>query len=486
MFHKQRLRLLFLLAVMLLTAFVAVTWFNYRLVHLSIRDELATSSLSLLRDNIYSEIMKSLVPPMNISSSMANDAFLINWILEGEQDESVIRQYLENIRRQYNFDSAFFVSAKTGNYYHHKGILKQISSEDPHDVWYYRFVESGHTVELDVDSDEAAGGTLTIFVNYRLRDFSGGLLGVTGVGLRMTGFTRFLEEKQKRYNRIIYLTDEKGVIQVHSRVDMVESASLYDLPGHSKIAGRLLEKGSGPVYDSFISAEGEVLVTALYMPETRWFLVVEQEGSRSLDSLKSNFIWMIAAGILIAVVVVVISVLTLNSYQKKMEMVAKTDELTQVSNRYEMDSVFDRMMRTHARTGVLFSLIILDIDRFKQINDSLGHLTGDRVLVRISVLLKKFIRGEDLLARYGGDEFVLILSCPLEAARQSAERLRKAMEDQDLTDIHPAIGPVTISLGLAEYRAGDTLESLIMRADKALYVSKEGGRNRLSLGETSV
>ena len=95
-----------------------------------------THTLPLISDNIYSSIKEDLIDPINISSLMSNDTFLINWVNEGEEDLNAITEYLRYIKEEYGYTSAFFVSDQTRNYYYYDGILKQISPEDAHDIWY--------------------------------------------------------------------------------------------------------------------------------------------------------------------------------------------------------------------------------------------------------------------------------------------------------------------------------------------------------------
>ena len=124
---SQRIKLILSLSIILLGAFLTLIILNYNTAQTAIRHEIGQSSLPLLRENIYSEIEKDILPALNIASSMANDYFLIEWVKNGEKDETIIRAYLDKIHEEYGFFSAFFVSAVTDNYYHYSGINKKIS-----------------------------------------------------------------------------------------------------------------------------------------------------------------------------------------------------------------------------------------------------------------------------------------------------------------------------------------------------------------------
>jgi diguanylate cyclase len=128
------------------------------------------------------------------------------------------------------------------------------------------------------------------------------------------------------------------------------------------------------------------------------------------------------------------------------------------------------------------SLMLTDIDHFKNFNDTFGHLTGDQVLRLVALSVKQNVKGQDLAARYGGEEFAVVLpDTVLRSAITVAEHIRRAVMTKELmkrsTGEH--LGRVTISIGVAAMHPGDTAQSLIERADKCLYAAKRNGRNRV-------
>ncbi len=163
---------------------------------------------------------------------------------------------------------------------------------------------------------------------------------------------------------------------------------------------------------------------------------------------------------------------------------AVTDTLTRVLNRRAFDRALSQAIaKAHANGGPL-CLLMVDIDHFKQVNDTFGHLVGDKVLRLIAELLRKGVKGRDTVARYGGEEFALILpETPLEGARSVAEAIRRTIERSRLkrTDTGEPIGVVTVSLGVGRYRIGESSEDFIRRCDAALYQAKRSGRNRVAL-----
>lgn len=163
------------------------------------------------------------------------------------------------------------------------------------------------------------------------------------------------------------------------------------------------------------------------------------------------------------------------------QALASTDPLTGVANRLVFEQhMADACLRT-AQGGVDTSLLVLDIDRFKEINDSFGHAAGDRALRIVAEQLRAGLRSDDLLARYGGEEFVVVLSdVGAEAALRVAESLRKRIEN---LGFHGQQRPVriTLSCGVTVLRGDDSPDTVFERADSALYRAKRGGRNRCEL-----
>ncbi len=164
---------------------------------------------------------------------------------------------------------------------------------------------------------------------------------------------------------------------------------------------------------------------------------------------------------------------------------ATMDHLTQIPNR--------RLFETEAVSPLSFSrrhhhplcLAMLDVDFFKKVNDTYGHQAGDQVLIDLASVLNTSKRGEDLVCRYGGEEFLLLLcGTPLKSAEAFCERVRKHIEGKHVQFGKTKIR-VTVSIGLSAFREQDTLVDLIQRADQALYRAKEGGRNRVEIESES-
>jgi two-component system cell cycle response regulator len=166
-------------------------------------------------------------------------------------------------------------------------------------------------------------------------------------------------------------------------------------------------------------------------------------------------------------------------YMQHILSLASVDSLTGLFNKRHFDEVFGKEVARAEQSSTPCSLVVLDIDHFKKINDGFGHPTGDVVLKHVADVVKSQIRQTDTLCRVGGEEFALILpQTPYTLAVQAAELIRGAVEKAVCETAGAAI-PATLSLGVAELAAGEIPERLYQRADERLYAAKHGGRNRV-------
>ena len=166
---------------------------------------------------------------------------------------------------------------------------------------------------------------------------------------------------------------------------------------------------------------------------------------------------------------------------EELKKLSITDGLTQLYNSRYFYSQIKGEIERFKRYGHKLSMLLLDIDHFKDYNDTHGHLEGDKILVRIGRIIKSCLRKMDTAYRYGGEEFTIILpGTPGEEAKTVAERLRTAVAAEDFTGgDHPG-SRITISIGVTQYCHDEPVSSFVQRADQAMYQSKQSGRNKVS------
>ena len=164
---------------------------------------------------------------------------------------------------------------------------------------------------------------------------------------------------------------------------------------------------------------------------------------------------------------------------KKIERLANRDALTGVYNRRRLFEALEQEVNRSTRFQKSFSVCIMDIDHFKDVNDNYGHQAGDEILREIARKISRNIRNIDCFGRYGGEEFLVILPhTPLEGAEIKAERIRKRVGSMVFPDVSPDFR-VTVSIGATEHRPGEDIDETLARADRCLYRAKDAGRNRV-------
>ncbi len=477
---KQKKRLILVISVLLTTGFLLISLFSYFISVSSLRHQLTYGELPLTGDNIYSEIQRDLLQPILISSLMASDTFLHDWVESGEEDSGAITRYLKEIKEKYGAVSAFFVSEKSRKYYHPGGVMKVVSAKDARDNWYFRVRKLEQDYEINVDADEVNKNTLTVFINYRVYGQDGSFIGVAGIGLAVEKVKKLLLDYQKQFERSILFIDGKGKIKLHA--DLVGAESRY--------AGELYRFVKSDAFLSKITAVDSaslqydldgypVSFNVRYIDEFGWYLVVVQGELVGQDKLiRTLLLNLLVCGVMV-IVVLLLTNRTISSYQKDIEKMATIDKLTGLYNRQAFDMLFDALVLDLRRIPGDLSLLLLDIDHFKRINDEHGHLAGDAVLKHIAVLIRTRLRETDIKCRWGGEEFLLLLKgCDLQRATKMADDLRQEIMNNPL-QLGEKVLAVTVSIGVSGFSTGDDRDALIDKADTALYVAKSNGRNQV-------
>lgn len=170
----------------------------------------------------------------------------------------------------------------------------------------------------------------------------------------------------------------------------------------------------------------------------------------------------------------------LEKMNDKLKVLSKTDHLTNLSNRLEIDRVLDYEEKRTSVHSSTFSVILVDIDHFKRVNDVYGHPIGDKVLIRISEMMKDMSRRLDTVGRWGGEEFIIVLpDTTLEDTVKKAEDIRRTISETDFE----TVGHLTVSMGIAQHHENMKMSEMITQVDEALYRAKENGRNRVEIVE---
>ena len=481
----ERYRLLTWISLLLVAGFLVTSITNYVVSREAIRDNVAEQMLPLTSDNIYSEIQKDILRPVFISSLMASDTFVRDWILTGESDVVRIAHYLREVREKYGTISSFLISDRTQHYYYGNGLLKTVDPAEPRDLWYYRVRDMQDDYETNVDIDMANHDAVTVFINHRVLDYKGNFIGVTGVGLTLDALTSVLNNYQKRFDCAIYFVDRHGNIKLPSN-GLDTPASIRQLPGVARAADTILQGDTTPVSLEYQRDHTTVLMSSRFIPELDWYLLVERDIRDEMQPVQHMLYINIAISALITALILGMVQIVVRRSHRAMEAVAGTDGLTGLLNRPAFEMVFQQAILDSQRRRTPLCAILFDLDYFKRVNDEHGHLTGDRVLKEIAGIARAAVRENDIVARWGGEEFLILLKeCPLQQANMIAEKLRTTIAAHDFKLQGKALS-LSASLGVAQYVPQESATDFFSRADHALYQAKEQGRNCIMVAQPAT
>jgi len=375
---------------------------------------------------------------------------------------------------------------------------------------------------------DAGLGKAAIVLVVPIRQDDGMFLGALGAKINLDGVRDMLAELSVDGSRSLYLITEPGRVVVSSAGN---SADLMRTTMPPATTRELVEREGQPLVQSR-SAGREVVAVLRRIPQLRWAAVAEApraEALREAGVLRSRTVLLLitlilGVGVLAFMVGVfvtrplerlteaaarvaagdlsvelpaggsgevgyltrafntLVSRLREKESQGELEKLSLTDSLTGLYNRRHLMGTLASEVQRSRRLRRAFSVLLADVDRFKQYNDTFGHLAGDAALVKIAEVFRKTTRQVDCVARYGGEEFVvMLLEANLATATLVAERIRTRVAEQDLGE-----GNLTLSIGVAEYPdGGDTPEELIATADAAMYKAKNAGRNQVVVAGTS-
>lgn len=438
----------------------------------------------LTSSTIYSEINGELTKPIFVAQTMANDTFLKTWLRQEpsmREDDGHLQElqnYLYALKEKYQYDSVFAISAATQVYYHYEGINKVISPEDEHDDWYYGFLERGASYELEIDTDEANQNQLTVFVDCRIEDEDGSLMGVVGVGVKMVHIQQLLAQYEREYQLQAFLINPDGLVQAHTDSGKIGTVNLFSIPGLRPFQEEILGNLDSMEMHWYPEGQTDSCLITRYIQNMNWYLIVEKNTRAIRDSFQSMLVQDALISLAILGILLTMSTVVIQNYNRRMLQLSNRDGLTGLPNQRAFGELFQKgkgqSVGKTGKTGSPGILFIFDVDHFKRINDTKGHLAGNHILYQVARAAEDAVAGQGVVARWGGDEFAGVLYVAGEEAKPILDGLLKRVRAIS------AQGTVTVSVGTTEIQNGEDLNRLLGQADQALYVSKRSGRNRIT------
>jgi len=607
----------------LFAVLVLLSSFSYFTVSTRALDNQRLSDLS---SHVLLKINREILPPIHMSSTMANNTWFKQWIKSGEKDSQEVVLYLSETLNRNHLLTSFFISDKTLNYYHPDGILRKIDKNNPEDNWYLEAKNMPQDYVLNIDEDRRHDNTITLFINHKVFDQQGQFIGITGVGLELIKLKQLLADFTESSYQELILVDSQGQIllgpekddqyslldaiklqglistviastedywddavmldygrkghldeshSIHSKYIEDLKAHLVIIENHSPITyelkeslgltiagligivslclygfylankmhlqqlkksedlnrvinmanapilgvdregrinewNQMIEKISGfkkeevlglDLVDFLITDDSKesvqaVIDKALEGEETAHYIFqFYTKDIRPVEVRLNSTARRDGLGKITGMIGIGQDVTELNrtrkQFESSMERLAFKDPLTDLFNRrYFYDHLKRQLQKCNDSKGV-GSLFFLDLDRFKLVNDSLGHRIGDEVLKVIAQRFSSNVREGDLVCRLGGDEFVALLpfesitsAQAVEQAKKTAVKITSSLEQPIHIESH--ILSAHASIGISHFTASDSADEIIKQADNAMYQAKRDMSTNIAFFTDSV
>ena len=315
--NKKVFRTNLMVSIILIIGFALTAVFSYRANYQASVSKIEQVT-DLTAEGIYYQLTAMLTKPLNVSLTMGRDSLLVEHLQSEGKDSNddqhveVTKKYLNTYKEKYGFDSVFLVSANTSRYYNFGGVDRILDRENAENQWYYQLMDSEKDYDLNVDNDEVQGADneITVFVNCKVKDNDGKVLGIVGVGVRINYLKELLESYEDKYNLKISLIDQGGDIEVSTSYNGYEKKDWFQIYNQEEMRSKVLEyKGedanlelwSQPVKGS---SDRSYVVTR-YISELSWHLLVEQNTGKLITDMRHQII---QSGIILFIVIMAVLV----------------------------------------------------------------------------------------------------------------------------------------------------------------------------------
>lgn len=424
---------------------------------------------------LYSLITSEIIRPLTISHYMANDQFLIDYIQRSSIEKQKILTYLQQLSTQYNMLAFLAIE-------HHNFMIdssnKQTDLNSKAAEWFHRLKD----IEKKQFADIGNADNPHLYFDIKIFNNKNEFLGFSGVGIDLDYFAKTFKEFKNRFGIELFIVDEEGYITLTSN-NLMRTDGHHRREEKIKINSlswfKLFEtKEKNDNTGSLVSIDGiEILVSELDIPELGWQIYVVSPPLSQQGDYWRSFIEKLFIFFLIGLVLYFMLYNILRYFKRNIVKDSETDHLTQLPNRSFVYWHFEELKEEFES----LSVVIADIDNFKNINDNYGHAVGDEVIKAIATQLSQNLRQIDIVGRWGGEEFILLL--PDTSAEQTLDVIERIRANVALIPFSTLDGKTTfqttVSFGVNDGNLADqSLDNILLFADKALYQAKANGRNQ--------
>ena len=400
--------------ILVVLSFLLSTGVSLASLHIISRQNVREMN-KVLATQIYDHIISELSEPIMVARAMSHDTFLADTLvredeLGDEECEETFSRYLSGIEGALGYHSTFVISNASGSYYTRIGNIRTIDTDgnDSTDAWYRDFIESNEALDLDVDYDETIKSDLAVYVNAKISTRERGLLGICGVGVRMTGIQNLFNVLEEDFNVDIALVDTTGIVEVDTDRSNIEKKDL----------SVLIKNADRQQYMYQERPEG--FVVTKYVDNLDWYLVVQSRGTGA----SAYFANVILLNAILCVVVLLLMLLAFRNSRRQTEELTRVsliDHLTGLHNRRAFEDDKGELLFTELSED--FMSVTADVNGLKTVNDTIGHDAGDELIRGAASCLKECLSPYGRVYRIGGDEFAALLHVPIDDQDALQQRL---------------------------------------------------------------
>lgn len=415
---------------------------------------------------VFKLVQQDLLKPLYLAESFAKSAVFENEINNPDIHESVIVNKLKKLEEQFGL-TVFLALEAPRKQYMSDGRIFDI--EEGQVYWYFEAMQENKSIMADLGQ----AGDVHVFFDVKIEDEEQNFQGYVGVGKSIRTFLKAFDKHKKQYGYDFIFVDDKNEIVLTSFIDLLtvdqSAPCLDDLEAFS---GNFTEQGSLDG-ETVVMREEEYMISQIPIPELSWRLLLltpmEKRKATITQTLLINALMTFA----VVASLLAVSYALLLQYKFFLESSSLADPLTGLPNRTFLQRQYNKLRKQQA----MLCVVVCDLDRFKQINDTYGHNAGDAVIKHAASLLKEHFREDDVVCRWGGEEFVILVPSKsphlgemiAERARKELTRTRVCVQDKSIA--------FSASFGVSFGSSESSLDELIGVADAALYQAKTKGRN---------
>ena len=458
-FHKNVIISSFIFII----GFLTINILYFEADKLTFQNELFDSLLPSSAENVLAYIDEFNSKYSLLAEVLASEFDPYEYYNDGAEDSEAVISRLKDLKEKTGVKTAGYVSLLSDIYYDSSGSVLKLDYNSERDRWISDFIFSDKDVKSTFYDPEDSQNLFAIYNDAKIYDDNGYLTGILGLEISFNSAAEGFRKTGN--NKAVFFTDKSAVFDFPSKV---RGESFYSMYGIDESKYKL-SKNNSVQYENVIYLPEEnryVVLYSEYISTIDKFLVIELDITEIYHDIRNQFLSSFIAGLLLSIAIVAGNIYVIGHSNKKHFRRAYKDPLTGTFNRRYIDYCISERGFTSGEK----SLITLDIDNFKEINDTRGHLEGDEILKTVSEISRSSIRDNDTVIRWGGDEFIIFVNADVSDANVVAERIRTEFESRT---------GVSITAGIASIADDEIFESALERADAALYKAKNEGRNRV-------